>query len=321
MKILITGSAGFIGSNLVEKLCQNKKNKIFGIDNFSEYSGKKLKKIRLRFISKNKNFYFKKIDINDKKKLDSFLSKIKFDIIIHLAAEVGVRYSEVNPSAYIKTNINGFFNLLDSLRLSKPKKIIYASSSSVYGDSKKFPLKENQKLKPKNIYALSKINNEEIAEFFYNKYNVQIIGLRFFTVFGEMGRPDMFFFKLLNAAFNKKLFFLNNSGNHYRDFTYVKDVVLILEKLIFLKKNLKNNIYNVCVSRPVFLVKMLNIIKKFIPTINLKNAPVDHADVFKTHGDNKKIMKILGKLKVTNLDIAIQNTINWYKKNKIYKIK
>ncbi len=320
MKILITGAAGFIGSNLALDLCKNLKLKIYGIDNFSKYSGEKIKKIRLKILIKNKNFFFLNLDITQKKLFQTYLLKNKFDIIIHFAAEVGVRYSVINPRAYLETNINGFFNLLETLKYHQPKKMIYASSSSVYGESKKFPLFENYTLKPKNIYALSKKNNEELAEIFSHKIKIDIIGLRFFTVFGEMGRPDMFFFKLLKCIFNKKFFYLNNYGRHYRDFTYIKDVVHILSKLIFSKKRNGHKILNVCSSRPVYLKKMLDLIKKYEPNIRIKKLPADPADVYKTHGSNKKLIKIIGNFKITKLQNAIENTVNWYKKNKINKI-
>lgn len=320
MKILITGVAGFIGSNLALDLCKNLKLKIYGIDNFSKYSGEKIKKIRLKILKENKNFFFLNLDIRKKKLFQTYLLKNKFDTIIHLAAEVGVRYSVINPRAYLETNINGFFNLLETLKYYQPKKIIYASSSSVYGESKKFPLLENHKLKPKNVYALSKKNNEELAEIFSDKIKIDILGLRFFTVFGEMGRPDMFFFKLLKSIFNKKTFYLNNYGRHYRDFTYVKDVIYILNKLIFSKKHNGHKVLNVCSSRPVYLKKMLDLIKKYEPNIKIKKLPADPADVYKTHGSNKKLIEKIGNFKITKLEKAIQNTINWYRINKINKI-
>ena len=204
MKILITGVAGFIGFNLAKFFLEtNKKIKIIGIDNLDDYYSVKLKKDRIKNINKFKNFKFIKLDVYNKKALDKLFKKNKFDYVYHLAAQAGVRYSIENPQKYYNSNIIGFTNLLEVLRKNKVKKIIYASSSSVYGDSKKFPLKENLILKPKNIYALSKKFNEDLANVYKDLYKLNILGIRFFTVFGEWGRPDMFMLKYLKNIFWK----------------------------------------------------------------------------------------------------------------------
>ena len=321
MNILITGAAGFIGHSLVDRLSKNKKNTIIGIDNFNTYSGKDIKKLRIKILKKYENFKFKKIDITNKKKIKNFFKKNYFDIVVHLAAEVGVRYSIVRPDRYIKTNINGFFNIVESLKYNEPKKFLFASSSSVYGDCKSFPLKENQNLHPKNIYALSKKNNEEIANVYSKKYKTKFIGLRFFTVFGELGRPDMFFFKLLFTAFKNKKLYVNNFGNHYRDFTYIKDVINILIKLMRVKLSKKYQVLNVCSSRPIYLKKFIKISEKFSKKINIINVPAHPADVYKTHGSNKKLLKLIKSIKFTKLETAIKNTIISYKRHKIFNQK
>jgi len=321
MKILITGAAGFIGHSLARILIKNKKNNIIGIDNFSTYSGKDIKRLRIKILKKNKNFEFTKLDILNKKKIELLFKKNNFDIVVHLAAEVGVRYSIIRPDKYVDANINGFFNIIDSLKHNPPKKFLFASSSSVYGDSKVFPLKENLNLEPINMYALSKKNNEEVAKIYSKKYKTKFIGLRFFTVFGELGRPDMFFFKMILTVFKNRKLYLNNSGNHYRDFTYIKDVVIILRKLISLKVKNKYEILNICSSRPVFLKNFIKISEKYLKKINIVNVPLHPADVYKTHGSNTKLLKLIKKMKFTNLDTAIKNTIESYKKYKIYNQK
>jgi len=321
MKILITGAAGFIGHSLARILIKNKKNNIIGIDNFSTYSGKDIKRLRIKILKKNKNFKFTKLDILNKKKIELLFKKNNFDIVVHLAAEVGVRYSIIRPDKYVDANINGFFNIIDSLKHNPPKKFLFASSSSVYGDSKVFPLKENLNLEPINMYALSKKNNEEVAKIYSKKYKTKFIGLRFFTVFGELGRPDMFFFKMILTVFKNRKLYLNNSGNHYRDFTYIKDVVIILRKLISLKVKNKYEILNICSSRPVFLKNFIKISEKYQKKINIVNVPLHPADVYKTHGSNTKLLKLIKKMKFTNLDTAIKNTIESYKKYKIYNQK
>jgi len=320
MKILITGAAGFIGSSLAMDLCENKRNKVYGIDNLDRYSGTKLKLLRLNILKKNKNFTFIKLDLKEKKILNNLIKKNRFKIIYHFAAMVGVRYSLKHPEAYIKSNILGFSNLLESLRFNLPKKIIYASSSSVYGETKKFPIHELQELNPKNIYALTKKNNEDIAKIYSNVYKTQFIGLRFFTVFGEMGRPDMFIFKLLRSYFRKRVFYLNNKGNHYRDFTYIQDVKKIL--LFFLKTNFffKNEVFNVCSNKPINLNIIIKFLEKKIGKFRIKNISINKADVYKTHGSNLKIRAISGIKRFTSYKVAIENTLNWYRAFKIYNL-
>ena len=321
MRILITGVAGFIGYSLANELLKNKKNIVFGIDNFSKYSGRDIKKLRVNILKKFINFRFQRIDINYISKIENFFKKNYFDIVIHLAAEVGVRYSIMRPDKYIKTNINGFFNIVECLKYNEPKKFLFASSSSVYGDCKSFPLKETQNLYPKNVYALSKKNNEEIANIYSKKYKTKFIGLRFFTVFGELGRPDMFFFKLLLAAFKNKKLSVNNFGNHYRDFTYIKDVINILKKLLSVKLTKKYQVLNICSSRPIYLKKFIRISERFSKKIDILNVPAHPADVYKTHGSNKKLLGLIKNIKFTKLENAIKKSVISYKKNKIFNQK
>ncbi len=203
MKILVTGVAGFIGFNL-SKFLLDKKFKVIGLDNINNYYSTHLKKDRLKKLKQVNDFKFYKIDLRDIKKLDKIFKKHKFDAIFHLAAQAGVRYSVDHPRKYIDSNINGFFNILEKVRTKKIKKFFYASSSSVYGNSKLFPLKEKNLLFPTNTYSLTKKFNEDLSLIYNKFYNVKSIGLRFFTVYGEWGRPDMFYSKVLDAAFKKK---------------------------------------------------------------------------------------------------------------------
>ena len=220
MRILITGAAGFIGFSLSNYLLKNN-HKVFGIDNFDKYYSLSLKKKRLKILNKSNNFIFNQIDINNKKKLKYFFRGKRIDIIINLAAQAGVRHSFEKPIKYINVNILGFLNLIEAAKDNKIKKFIYASSSSVYGENNNFPLKENENLNPKNIYAVSKKLNEETAEMYHKINGINFIGLRFFTIYGEWGRPDMLLFKILSSAFKKTVLNLNNDGKHYRDFTYI----------------------------------------------------------------------------------------------------
>jgi len=315
MQILITGAAGFIGFNLSKYLLDKSNIKIIGIDNLNNYYSKKLKKDRIKVISKNKRFSFFNINLLNKKKLEKIFKKKKINLIINLAAQAGVRYSLIKPSEFVDNNINGFYNLIDVAKNYNVKKIIYASSSSIYGDSKNFPLAEAQKVNPKNIYALSKKVNEEMADVFSKQHNISFIGLRFFTVYGEWGRPDMFMMKYLTSSYKKEInFYLNNFGKHTRDFTYILDVCKIISKLIFMRKNLKNEIFNVCSNDPQ---KLTDIIKKINSFTNKKpklfKRRLQKADVVKTHGNNRKIKSFTKIRNFTSIDMGLKNTVNWFK--------
>jgi len=322
MKILITGVAGFIGFNIAKDLLINNKNiEVYGVDNFDDYYAVEFKIRRIKILKKYKKFKFKKIDITNRKKILSFTKKKKFRYIVHLAAQAGVRYSQINPIKYINTNIFGFINLIDGTLKNKPKLILYASSSSVYGESKKLPAKENYKLKPINIYATTKKINEVIAKFYSNYHNLNFVGLRYFTVYGKWGRPDMFLFKLFNAFFNNKQFFVNNHGNHKRDFTYIDDVIKFTKKILFKKKILGHIVFNVCSNRPIKITKIIDFFQKKIGKLKIKNVARNRLDVKDTHGSNLSVKKFTKNYKFTNYKKGVLETYNWYKNNKIYKIK
>ena len=235
MKILITGAAGFIGFSLSKRILDHKSNiRIYGIDSLNSYYSSKLKKKRLEILKKYKNFKFQKLDFSNKK-LEKFLNKINIDLVVNLAAQAGVRYSLSNPEEYVYSNQLGFFNILEFCRKKKIR-LIYASSSSVYGEYNKFPTKEWQSLNPKNIYSATKLGNEIFAEIYSKFYGLNITGLRFFTVYGEWGRPDMFILKYLDSANKNNKFYYYNKGNYFRDFTYIEDAIKLIEPLIYSKK-------------------------------------------------------------------------------------
>ena len=320
MKILITGSAGFIGFSLANELLKNKDIKVYGIDNFDNYYSTKLKKKRISILKKNKNFLFNNIDINSKK-LNYFFKDKYFDQVFHFAAQAGVRYSLINPRKYLDVNLHGFVNLLENLIIKKPKKFFYASSGSVYGDVNKFPVKENSELNPKNIYGCTKKLNEEIAEYYSKNFKIKSIGLRFFTIFGKWGRPDMFILKLLSYHSQNKIFELNNKGKHYRDFTSINDVLNILK--ILMKKNIKQHeVFNISSNRPIFVSKLLKMIRISVKNIKIKNIKKNAADVYKTHGSNIKVLKYCGikKNDITDFNKELFDLIDWYKKVEKTKI-
>ena len=320
MKVLITGVAGFIGFSLAQNLLKKKYIKIYGIDNFDSYYSVKLKKKRISILNNNKNFYFSRVDITQKKSLSNFFLKNKFEQVYHFAAQAGVRYSLLNPHKYFEVNFIGFLNLLENLILNKPKKLIYASSSSVYGDSSNFPLKENEILRPKNIYGYTKLLNEKVADYYSKMHNINCIGLRFFTVFGPWGRPDMFLIKLLNSIKKKKPFYLNNSGTHYRDFTHINFVLKILDFILNSRFSGKE-IFNICSNKPIMIKEILNLLKIKKNITNIKNIEKHPADVFKTHGSNRKILNFFKiKKEKINFKRDIIDLQKWFSFEKIYKL-
>ena len=315
MKILITGIAGFIGFNFAKFLLE-KKYKIIGIDNLNDYYDINLKKRRLKQLFNSKNFKFYKVDLIEKKKIKEIFKNNNIDFIFHFAAQAGVRYSIDHPAKYIDSNILGFYNLIENIKDFKIKRLFYASSSSVYGENKNFPLNEKEHIFPKNIYGLSKKINEEIGFIFNKYYNTKLIGLRFFTVYGEWGRPDMMMMKYIDCFYKKKIFYLNNYGNHSRDFTYIGDVVNILYLLLKRHKKLKSyDLFNICSNKPINLKKIISFMKKNKIHPKVKKVSLQKADILKTHGDNKKLLKSIKYKKFSDWKISVRKTIVWYQKN------
>jgi len=269
-------------------------------------------------LKKYKNFKFIKIDIRNKIKLEKIFMKKKFDFVFHFAAQAGVRYSIEHPRKYVESNLLGFYNILENVKKYKVKRLFYASSSSVYGENKNFPLNEKENVFPKNIYGLSKKVNEEISFIFNKYYNVKLIGLRFFTVFGEWGRPDMMMFKFIDSYYKNKLFSLNNYGNHARDFTYIGDVVNILYLLLKNHKKLNDiDIFNICSNKPVNLKEIILFMKKNKINPRIKKVSLQKADILKTHGDNSKLLKFIKYNNFRNWRDSLKKTIIWYQKNMI----
>ena len=318
MKILVTGCCGFIGFHLCKQLLENNKNKVFGIDIINDYYDVKLKKDRLNILKKNKKFFkFFKLDITNKKIIENNFNQNKYDYVIHLAAQAGVRYSLKNPRSYLDNNINGFFNILEASKNNKIKHLIYASTSSVYGDNTKFPLKENFSTdKPLTFYAASKKCNEIMAYSYSNLYKLKTTGLRFFTVYGSYGRPDMALSKFVNSILNSKKLELYNKGNHYRDFTYVDDVIKSIIKLI--KKGAKEKIpfqiFNIGNGKPNYLKDFLiKIENELMIKARVKNLRFQKGDVYKTHADTKKLSRAINFRPSTSIQQGIEKFIRWYK--------
>ena len=210
-----------------------------------------------------------------------------------------------------------FFNILELSRKYNVKKIFFASSSSIYGDTKKLPSVEDDISQEKNLYAISKNFNEKFAKIYSEKYNMKIIGLRFFTVYGEWGRPDMFMIKYMLSSKFKKNFNLYNFGNHKRDFTYIKDVVNLVDKVSNSKIKKNYDIFNICSSKPLHLNLIMKLLNKNLGKVNIFKKKRDFADVLDTHGSNKKILKLVGKFKFTKIEDGINNLVIWF--NNYYK--
>jgi UDP-glucuronate 4-epimerase len=317
-KVLITGCAGFIGFHLCKRLLDTNQFSVIGLDNLNNYYDTKLKKDRLNILKKNKkNFNFHKVDLTNFKKLNNVFKINKFDAVVNLAAQAGVRYSISNPNEYYQSNIKGFYNLLDLCKTHNAPHLLFASTSSVYGNNKKFPIKEEYNTdRPLSFYAATKKCNELMAYSYSNIYKLPITGMRFFTVYGPMGRPDMSLFKFTKLISEGKKIDLYNKGDHVRDFTYIDDITESIVKLLNKKskKTIPYQVVNVCSSNPVRLKKFINEIEKNLSTKSkTNNMPKQLGDVHKTHGDNTNISKLINYSPNTKIEIGIKNFVKWYK--------
>ena len=311
---IITGSAGFIGFHLSLKLLK-KGYKVIGIDNLNNYYDVKLKKDRNRILRKFKNYIFQKIDIRNLKQLEKIFKKKKIHCVIHLAAQAGVRYSLINPKSYIDNNILGFFNVLDTLKKNKVKKFVYASTSSIYGLQKKFPLKEKFNTdNPIQLYAATKKSNEVMAASYSYLYKINTIGLRFFTVYGPWGRPDMALFKFTKNILRGKPIDIFNKGKHIRDFTFVEDIVNGIFKIIKSnKKNLGSQIYNIGNGKKISLMKYIELIEKNLMKKSKKRfLSLQKGDVIKTHSDTRLLKRDYNYYPNTSVKNGVKKFIDWY---------
>lgn len=311
-RIIVTGSAGFIGSNLMSALVSSKID-VLGIDSFSPYYSVEMKNMRQLELGMTE--HTSKIDLNNKSDLLDVFESFKPNIVINLAAQGGVRASRKNPRPYLESNQLGFLNLLEASSEHGVNKFIFASSSSVYGNHQKPPFKENHDLSsPKSLYGLSKISNELIAKNFVNS-EMSITGLRFFTVYGPWGRPDMAIFRLIASSILNQPFELSASLDVMRDFTYVDDVSKVILSLILRDESLqKFEIFNVAGGRPYTLNNLLQILKDRGYVFNLNEVGRDEADLNVTHGSTEKLAHYRLPIPDTTLEIGIEKTISWFEK-------
>jgi UDP-glucuronate 4-epimerase len=310
--ILITGCAGFIGFHLSIYYLKRSQT-IIGIDNLNSYYDKKLKLKRLKELKKFKNFKFIFLDLKKKKSLTK-LKKYNFKYIIHLAGQAGVRYSITNPISYVDNNIKAYINLLEFFKYQKNLiSILYASSSSVYGDK----ISEIKNYNIKSVYAATKKTMEFISDIYCEIYKLKFIGMRFFTVYGPYGRPDMSIFKFFtNISKNKKID-VYNYGNHKRSFTYIDDIIFNINKIILhSKKNIKikdSKVYNIGNPQTVNLFRLIKIIEKIIKKNVKKNfMPFQTGDVLKTKANIGKDENKLGFRFKVNIEQGIKNFYKWF---------
>ena len=317
MKILITGSAGFIGFHIAKKLSIN--HDVTGVDNLNSYYDKNLKIDRNNILKKY--ITFKKVDLTNIESIRRLFKKNKFDIILHFAAQAGVRYSFENPESYIKNNIIGTYNLLEVVKDFKIKHLLLASTSSVYGSSKlRKSFKESDNTStPVSLYASSKKSCEIIAFNYSLNFNIPISTLRLFTVYGPWGRPDMAIFKFTKSIIENTPIDIYNNGNLYRDFTYIEDLVSCVTKIIKIPPLLKkgtapHRTINVGNQKPVNLLNFISILEEVIGKKAIRNyLPMQDGDVLYTHANTSFLKKIINFSPNTKIEKGIVNFYEWYR--------
>lgn len=329
MKYLITGAAGFIGFHLARRIL-NRGDEVLGIDNLNDYYDVNLKKYRLQNLGiKEANFIYKKaylsktftkfsfikIDIADKVAIAELFAIHKFDMVLNFAAQAGVIYSKENPDAYIHSNIYGFINILEGAKKHNCK-LVYASSSSVYGATDKIPFCETNKLKePKNLYAKTKIHNEELAQIYWDYMGLQSIGLRMFSVYGAFGRPDMVSMIFAEAMQKQKAITIYGDGNAKRDYTFVDDVVTAIVKLMefYADKEAQNAIFNIGSENPVSLSQLIEKLEAGLKIKALKSfLPPRPEEIDTTFADTSKLQKTINYKPETTFDKGMSKFLSWH---------
>ncbi|MBN2042095.1 MAG: NAD-dependent epimerase [Spirochaetes bacterium] len=335
MKILVTGTAGFIGFHLINKL-SGKDHQIIGLDNINDYYDVRLKYGRLKETGieedkiqynklvpsdKFKNYKFIKLNLEDKDNIESLFKKEKFDKVCHLAAQAGVRYSLTNPQAYIDSNIQGFLNILECARHNNIKHLVYASSSSVYGENEKQPFSTSDNVDhPISLYAATKKSNELMAYTYSHLYKIPTVGLRFFTVYGPWGRPDMAYFLFTKKIIGNESIDIFNNGEMSRDFTYIDDIIEGIIRVIDYLVETKDNktapyrLYNIGNNSPVNLMHFVETIEKELGLTAQKNfLPMQPGDVPSTYADVSDLIRDYKYKPRTTVEGGIKKFVEWYK--------
>lgn len=331
MKILITGAAGFIGFHLAKKLCQiNPNDIVIGIDNLNDYYDVALKQARLNELKRWNNFSFQFLEIANYASVAQLFSHHQFDVVVHLAAQAGVRFSLSHPEIYIQSNQVGFFNIIDHARQQNVSHFIFASSSSVYGANQKYPYSEDDNVDhPISFYAATKKSNELTAHTFAALYQLPCTGLRFFTVYGPWGRPDMAPYKFTKNIIENLPIDVYNYGNMYRDFTYIDDIIEGIIRIISqpAKPNLNwsekdsdkatsfapYRIYNIGRGQPVKLSHFIEIIENVVGKKTYQNLlPMQPGEIIKTWADTTRLKKDFNYHPTTTLEEGIRHFVEWY---------
>lgn len=323
MKYLVTGAAGFIGNFVAERLCQLG-HEVIGLDNLNDYYDPALKLARLKRIEHFNNFSFIKMELADREAIADLFANEKFERVIHLAAQAGVRYSIENPMAYIDSNVVGMATILEGCRHNNVKHLVYASSSSVYGANTKIPFAEEDRVDhPVSLYAATKKSNELMAHTYSHLYSLATTGLRFFTVYGPWGRPDMAPFLFTDAIANDREIKVFNNGEMQRDFTYIDDIV---EGIIRIQDHVRcvesgntkegsqyYRLFNIGNNQPVQLESFINTIENALAKkANKKYLPMQDGDVVRTYADIEELNKQIGFKPETNLQDGINKFVKWY---------
>ena len=343
-KILITGVAGFIGSNLCKRLLNDNKNiSIIGIDNMNDYYDVSLKEYRLKELEHYNNFIFFKMELSNKVDIMNLFKENKFDIVVNLAAQAGVRYSIDHPDTYIQSNIIGFYNILEACRYNQVEHLVYASSSSVYGGNTKVPFSTDDKVdNPVSLYAATKKSNELLAHCYSKLYSIPSTGLRFFTVYGPAGRPDMAYFGFTNKLIKGETIKIFNYGNCKRDFTYIDDIVEGIIRVMQNPPEIKTGedglpippykVYNIGGGHPENLLDFVTILQEELVRAGVlpsdydfeshkELVPMQPGDVPVTYADTTPLEKDYGFKPSTDLRTGLRKFAEWYKEFYIDKDK
>lgn len=323
--ILVTGAAGFIGFYLSKRLLEEGRT-VVGYDNLNDYYDPKLKEARLEILSGYENFTFIKGNLADKAAVDSVFARYKPEIVVNLAAQAGVRYSITNPGAYMESNMMGFFNILEACRNNPVKHLVYASSSSVYGTNKKVPYSVEDKVdNPVSLYAATKKSNELMAHAYSKLYKIPATGLRFFTVYGPMGRPDMAYFSFTNKLIKGEKIQIFNFGDMKRDFTYVDDIVTGVVNVMG-KPPAENGdgalykVYNIGNNKPEDLLYFVETLEKCLIKEGIIDKPAEKeflpmqpGDVYQTYADVDDLVRDFGFKPNTSLEEGLSRFARWYR--------
>jgi len=313
MKILVTGSAGFIGMHLT-KLLLEEGHGVVGLDNFNDYYDPALKEARNRVLEGYGGFRLARADIADAAALGKVFAENRFDVVAHLAAQAGVRYSLENPGAYLRSNLDGFANILECCRHHKIPRLVYASSSSVYGGNVKLPFSEDDKVdNPVSLYAATKKANELMAHTYSHLFGIQTVGLRFFTVYGPWGRPDMAMWLFTEAMLAGKAVKVFNHGEMMRDFTYIDDIVDGVKRCLFSENLERCEVLNIGNNRPEKLMRLIGALGGALGVEpKMEMLPMQPGDVPATYADISRIRAKTGFEPVTPIEVGIPRFVEWY---------